>query len=77
MCCDYRVITSDGSMGLNEVVGSDHGGATRGRVHPLGYSSNNPMTLLKINKQMPFCKVALGIPVPIFWVELMASIIGV
>jgi len=38
LCCDYRVITQDGSMGLNEV--------------------------------------ALGIPVPIFWVKLMISVIG-
>mmetsp|Transcript_60506 Transcript_60506/g.129837 ORF Transcript_60506/g.129837 Transcript_60506/m.129837 type:complete len:269 (-) Transcript_60506:68-874(-) len=38
LCCDYRVITADGSMGLNEVQ--------------------------------------LGIPVPGYWVELMASVVG-
>lgn len=38
LCCDYRVITRDGSMGLNEV--------------------------------------ALGIPVPYFWIRLMEEVIG-
>jgi len=38
LCCDYRVITADGSMGLNEVQ--------------------------------------LGIPVPMFWIELFASVTG-
>mmetsp|Transcript_46114 Transcript_46114/g.92962 ORF Transcript_46114/g.92962 Transcript_46114/m.92962 type:complete len:265 (-) Transcript_46114:163-957(-) len=38
LCCDIRVITADGSLGLNEVQ--------------------------------------LGIPVPLFWVELFASIAG-
>eukprot|EP00913_Durusdinium_trenchii_P001859 g1721.t1 len=38
MCCDWRIITYDGSMGLNEV--------------------------------------ALGIPVPRVWCELMAKLIG-
>jgi len=38
MCCDYRVITEDGSMGLNESQ--------------------------------------LGIPVPPYWIELFASIVG-
>jgi len=38
LCCDYRVITKDGSMGLNEV--------------------------------------ALGIPVPKFWCDLMTATIG-
>merc|ERR1711874_818777 len=38
LCCDYRVITKEGSMGLNEV--------------------------------------ALGIPVPKFWCELMANTVG-
>lgn len=38
LCCDFRVITTEGSMGLNEV--------------------------------------ALGIPVPMFWIELMANTIG-
>jgi len=38
LCCDYRVITNDGAMGLNEV--------------------------------------ALGIPVPRYWIPLMAQVIG-
>eukprot|EP00746_Dinoflagellata_sp_MGD_P003314 gnl/MRDRNA2_/MRDRNA2_106438_c0_seq1.p1 gnl/MRDRNA2_/MRDRNA2_106438_c0~~gnl/MRDRNA2_/MRDRNA2_106438_c0_seq1.p1 ORF type:complete len:294 (+),score=70.97 gnl/MRDRNA2_/MRDRNA2_106438_c0_seq1:80-883(+) len=38
LCCDFRIITAAGSMGLNEV--------------------------------------ALGIPVPQYWIELMASTIG-
>lgn len=38
LCCDYRVITADGSMGLNEVQ--------------------------------------LGIPVPMFWIELFANVVG-
>ena len=38
LCCDYRIITQDGSMGLNEV--------------------------------------AIGIPVPTYWVRLMASVVG-
>jgi len=38
LCCDLRIITADGSMGLNEVQ--------------------------------------LGIPVPLFWVELFASVSG-
>ncbi|CAE8695630.1 unnamed protein product, partial [Polarella glacialis] len=38
LCCDYRVITADGSMGLNETQ--------------------------------------LGIQVPIYWIELFASVVG-
>jgi len=38
LCCDYRIITKDGSMGLNET--------------------------------------AIGIPVPMYWVRLMADTVG-
>merc|ERR1712086_556354 len=38
LCCDFRVITHDGSMGLNEV--------------------------------------AIGIPVPKYWIDLMVTVIG-
>jgi len=38
LCCDYRIIAANGSMGLNEV--------------------------------------AIGIPVPTYWIKLMASVVG-
>merc|ERR1712224_530821 len=68
LCCDFRIITANCSMGLNEVA--------LGIPVGMEFLDSYVVTFMSPSTQWYARNVALGIPVPSHWIELMSSTIG-